>query len=450
MNRTKEKPAIRLVKEAPVTSQVIQPERPIRAPYDDELADELAERLGGDYLYFRGKWHIWTGGYWKQQKNIARTLKNFMIEKKPFGVKPTRNKATSIEWFLQADMEIEDETVIDQYPQYINMRNGLFNLDTLELEPHRREVLFTAQLDFDYDPNAVAPTFQKFLNTALVSKDGKTDWKLQMLFKQALGYTLTADTSRKVSFWLVGGSGTGKSTMISMIRDLLGAMHVTIDLNQLATNRFLLAQVAGKRALTFTEANVNSVLADGIYKALVGGEDEIQADVKNKEPITFKPQCKVWWAMNEMPRVLDRSEAVYGRVIIFPFHFTPPAHQRIPNLSRILRDERPGIFNLAIEALARLRSAGDFEQVEQVEQMREAYKLENDTEKAYVDERCNVGGHCFTQASVLYQDYKSWCEDNGFRPKNRNQVAKEWERLGFVKDERKDANYWIGVSVKNM
>lgn len=417
-------------------------------PTDDELADELAARWDGNYRYFRNAWHTYHAGYWKQLKNISRPLKAFMIEKKAVGINPTRNKASSLEWFLQADLEFEDDSAVDNYPQYISMQNGLFNLDTFELEPHRRDVYFTSQLSFAYDPDADCPTFRHFMKTALVDSSGVHDTNMGFLFLEALGYTLTADTSFKTSFWLVGPSGSGKSTAIGLVRDLMGAMHVTIDLNQLATNRFLLAQVAGKRALTFTESNVNSVLADGNYKTLVGGEDEISADVKNKEPISFKPQVKVWWAMNEMPRVLDRSDAVYGRVIIFPFNFVPNGKAKDMSLSRKLREECSGIFNLALIGLKRLRHAGKFTTVEQVEAIRESYRIENDTEAAYIDERCTIGAELFVQSSTLYSDYKLWCENNGFRAKNRNQVAKEWQRLGFNQTRRKDAIYWAGVGVK--
>jgi len=403
--------------------------------------------MDGNWRFFRNQWHEYCGGYWRAHKNLSRQLKRFMIDNKARGVKPTKNKAASIEWFAQADLELEDDSIVDHAPEYINLRNGLFNLKTMELEPHRRDMYMTAQMDFDYDPDAECPAFDHFLKSALVTREGTPDWQLKILVLQALGYTLTADTSRKVSFWLVGESGTGKSTLIGLIRDLMGSLHTTIDLNQLATNRFLLAQVAGKRAVTCTEADAGMFLADGIYKTLVGGADEIVADVKNKEPIKFVPQTKVWWGMNSIPRNQDRSNAVYGRVIIIPFNRPIPPGQRDLQLQAKLRAERSGIFNLAISGLKRLQS-GDWEFSAQSEAARDTWRSENDTELAYLQERGTLDNMLETQATELYQDYKAWCEENGFRPKNRNQMTKEWERLGLSKTHKKQGDFWIGVELK--
>src|SRR5690606_22202115 len=125
--------------------------------------------------------------------------------------------------------------------------------------------------------------------------DGTTDNSLVTLVQEALGYSLTARTDLKASFWLVGAKDSGKSTMIAFLKLFMGSLHGTLDLNQLGTNRFLLGGIIGKRVVTFTEAESNTVLPDSIYKALVGGSDEIYADVKNRDPIVFKPTAKIWW-----------------------------------------------------------------------------------------------------------------------------------------------------------
>ena len=173
---------------------------------------------------------------------------------------------------------------------------------------------------------------------------------------EALAYSLTARTDLKASFWLVGQKDSGKSTFIAMIKALMGDLHTTIDLTQLGINRFLLAGIVGKRVVTFTEASSSTVLPDALYKALVGGSDEIYADVKNRDPICFRPEAKIWWAMNEMPRMSDRSGATTRRIYIFPFNRTIPQEQRISNLEQRLSRERPGIFNSILDALRILNS----------------------------------------------------------------------------------------------
>ena len=35
------------------------------------------------------------------------------------------------------------------------------------------------------------------------------------------------------------------------------------------------------------------------------------------------------------------------------------------------------------------------------------------------------------------------------RAKSSSKITQDWERLGFTKDERKDANYWEGLDLKD-
>ena len=64
-------------------------------------------------------------------------------------------------------LEIADDKVVDDYPHYFNVENGLFNLDTMQLESHRKEVYVTAQAGFSYDAAANASVFKEWLSEML-------------------------------------------------------------------------------------------------------------------------------------------------------------------------------------------------------------------------------------------------------------------------------------------
>ncbi len=262
---------------------------------------------------------------------------------------------------------------------------------------------------------------------------------------------MTARTDMKASFWLVGAKDSGKSTFVALLKSLMGSLHATIDLNQLGVNRFLLSGVAGKRVVSFTEADSNSVLPDALFKTLVGGSDEIYADVKNHDPICFRPECKVWWAMNDgqMPRISDRSGATMRRIKIIPFNRSIPEAQRIPNLEYLLKQERSGIFNLMISYYNQLQQRGSFKYCQQSVDRVNEYIMDNDTEATYIEERADKHESYKVQSNDLYADYKHWCEAGGFRAKNMNQVAKEWRRLGFTY-KRSNGSWWHGLRLKQV
>lgn len=434
--------------------QQLQEPMPVFKPDDDSLAIEITPSLKNVLAYFHGDWKVYENGCWSRRdvyemrRYIRTELRNFRGR----GVSVNQSRIKSLASMLEDELFVPDRTVMekqDERKRYINMRNGLFNLDTFELEAHRPELYFTTQLGFDYNEEADCPVFRKYLNTSLVYPDGQTDPSLMMLATEALAYSLTARTDMKASFWLVGQKDSGKSTFISMIKALMGDLHTTIDLTQLGINRFLLSSIVGKRVVTFTEASSSTMLPDALYKAVTGGTDEIYADVKNRDPIVFRPEAKVWWAMNEMPRIQDRSGATTRRITIIPFNRSVPQHLRILNLEQQLMAERSGIFNQLITHLKRVTRAGKFDTCEQSELLMQEYIMENDTEATFLDECCQQHESYKIRGGELYAAYSEWCLQNGFKTKNSNQIAKEWRRLGF-EYSRSAGSWWHGLKLRDM
>jgi len=398
-------------------------------PTDDELGEMLLIRWRGLVKFIYGAWHRYSEGIWKADQRMALEFWQILIDNKRNGIKPNAGKAASVEKYCQLKALVEDEQ-IDAGQDYINLRNGVYNLKTEQLEPHRPDLLMTTQLPFDYDAEAVALTWTKFLYQVLVTPEGKPDWELMVLVQQAFYYSLTADTSQRVSFWLVGASGTGKSTLLNVLIALAGNSHVAIDLDTLKDNQYQLADIAGKRVVTFTEPDSRAPLADGWYKRLVS-KDTISARQAYGKPFNFVPVCKVWGAMNDTPRVIDRSDAVFGRVIIIPMNRVIPVEERDGRLDEKLLAELPGIFNWALVGASQLEQYGGFIHARQSEAARDEYRLENDAESLYLSERCRVANDVRVDNDALYQDYKNWCIENGYIPKQKARVGKDWKRLGF-------------------
>jgi P4 family phage/plasmid primase-like protien len=437
----------------PIEEEKTDPYELLHKPDDDILAINIAEALANKVHYFHGEWKVLANGCWTHRdgSEVRKYVRNHLRDWRARGVNVTQQRIKSVTAMLEDDLHIADRSILEmanERRKYINLRNGLFNLETMSLEKHNPELYFTTQLDFDYDPDAMPTVWLKYLNSSLVHPDGSTDHNLVTFVQEALGYSLTARTDLKASFWLVGERDSGKSTMIAFLKLLMGDLHGTIDLNQLSTNRFLLGGMIGKRVVTFTEAEASTILPDALYKALVGGTDEIYADVKNREPIVFVPEAKIWWAMNSMPRVTDRSGATTRRIFIIPFNRSIPVGSRIQNLEKKLYDERAGIFNWLIQHYWRVLRNPGFSPCAQSEERRREYIADNDTEATFVGDRCELHESYSTPSAVLYLDYKMWCESFGFKPKNINQIAGEWRRLGFERQKTGELHVWHGLRIK--
>lgn len=428
-------------------------------PDEDELAIQLSQEWKERVQYFHGDWHVYESGAWfaRQQQEINMEVRKYLRKFRSNGIRVTRRRVTSLAAMAQDDCFIPDRSLIAKQAEqrkYVNMRNGLYNIAKDRLEPHKPELMFTSQVPFAYEEGADCPTFKRYLRTSLVGPDGKTDEQMIQLVLEAIGYSMTARTDMKASFWLVGAPDSGKSTLVSILRELLGPLHTTIDLNQMAANRFILSQIVGKRAVTFTETSAAHMLPDALYKAVVGGTDEIYADVKNKTGISFVPEAKLWWAMNAPPRISDRSGATFNRLHVILFNKTIPQSERIPNLVEKCAEELPGIFDWARYRLQRLMRSGKFTQPKQSIEWKANFELENDTERTFIIERCEQqpdGGSGYrVQAQQFYNAYSDWCRTNGFKAKNANQASKDWERLGLEKTTISGKRYYLGVSLREL
>jgi len=151
--------------------------------------------------------------------------------------------------------------------------------------------------------------------------------------------------------------------------------------------------------------------------------------------------------MNDLPRVVDRSDAIFNRVIIIPMNHVIPQESRDPRLVEKLQGELAGIFNLALLGLRRLRNAKRFTKSAQSENARHDYKAENDIESAFIDECCTRDKEAFIFAQVLYDCYSAWCKRNGSLAKSSVKVARDWQRLGLNKEKLSSGNVYRGVKL---
>lgn len=425
-------------------------------PDDDQLATWIAKEWNHKAAYFRSNWFVYEDGVWvdrdrRQLRTRVRRQLSTQRGQLPKGV--SQGRISAVASMLEDDLYIPDRKISEmelEFADYINLRNGLFNLNTFKLEPHRPEMYLTSQLDFEYDPAAECPVFRQFLQTSITDDSGLPDMDMIMLLTEFMAYAMTANTNLKASAWLVGVPDSGKSTIITFMRSLMGNLHATIDLGQLATNRFLLAGIVGKRVVTFTEADGTAFLPDALYKALVGGKDEIYVDVKNKDGIAFVPICKIIWSMNGAPRINDRSGATFNRLKVILFDKTIPKDKQNLNLDEILNSEKAGAFNYLMQAYTRLKASQAFTHSNRSVHWLEQYKRENDTEFVYCQEQLAYDPASRIAGQDLYTDYRHWCEQSGFKPKNITQVAKEWRRLG-LRDVRINAGtVWHGAKLKGV
>lgn len=355
------------------------------------------------------------------------------------------NRVASIEGMAQAQRAIAADQL--DTANVLNLKNGTLDLDTLTLRPHCREDYLTYQLGYEYDENARAPRFERFVSEVFV-KEGttETDEDLCYLYQAALGLSMTNDTRHEAMFFLSGSGGNGKTVVISIIQALLNGMACSVDFSTIGQpGNYDLADVQGKRVIFSTESERGGKAAEGYIKRIVSGE-RINARAIYGKPFEFKSTAKIWWAMNDKPIIEDTGNAIWRRMKLIPFNRIFSDTEKDVDLLSKLLGELPGILNFALDGLRRLRQRGRLPESAAVNDAIREYRHESNTVAQWKDERTVVTPTANTPASTLYEDYRIWSDQNGRKAFNSTNFGKELKRLGIAK--RENARHSEGLDEK--
>jgi len=212
-------------------------------------------------------------------------------------------------------------------------------------------------------------------------------------------------------------------------------------------NMYYLSSLFGKLVNITIETNAKSAVYDSMFKAIVSG-DSITVDQKYLPPFKFNPFCKLVFAVNQMPRVNDKTDAFFRRLLILRCNRQFKEAEQNKKLRYELIEEIDGIFLWALSGLKRLEARGYFERPKRVLEEVKAYQTENNNVLAFVGDECEVKPDAFITKKEFYTAYKDWCRENGYK-----EVAKK--RLGIeimrhfpeIKDGRTaDARTWTGIT----
>ncbi|MDZ7548282.1 DNA primase, partial [Clostridium perfringens] len=101
--------------------------------------------------------------------------------------------------------------------RYINMVNGMYDLEKHTLVKHKPEFYSTIQIPIVYDSNAKCPNFEKFLDESFLGDD-----ESKILAQEWAGYSMTAETKAQKFLLLYGTGANGKGVYTDLLSECIG------------------------------------------------------------------------------------------------------------------------------------------------------------------------------------------------------------------------------------
>jgi putative DNA primase/helicase len=385
-----------------------------QSPFDEETASKInpidfAETLMREHHFctMRDNETIYI---YDSSKGIYTPYGEQLIKEKMAAILRNINRA---KYFTDIVFHLKGSTYKDRPepdPNKLVLKNGILNLENLELEPFTPEQFHTTQLPVVYDPQANCPTILKFHSDVV----GETQLNL---LQEVLGYCLYQRYLFHIAAMLLGNGKNGKSTLLSLIKEFLGENNVSHQsLQSLCNNRFACAELYGKLANICADIPNTPLVQTGNFKTLTGG-DPVSAEKKYRDFFTFTNKAKLLFSCNQVPETKDYTDAFFRRWVILVCNNVFDGEKCDPKILDKLttESELSGLLNWALIGLKRLLSTGRFSINGDIEEQRREYIRKSNSGKAFVEEHIHYSPdpkHYVSEVEV-YQTYIAFCQENG-------------------------------------
>ncbi len=316
---------------------------------------------------------------------------------------------------------------LDRESGIINFKNGLYDLNKRELLKHTPKYFSINQINTNI--NMQAPKVQaidNFLNKISCCNDKRKQTILQMI-----GYSMTTSVKLQKAFILYGKTaGNGKTTLTNIIDELIGKENIGyVTLENLTTNKFATAGIKGKTLNIGSEMTKEYLKDVSVFKQWITG-DNLEIEEKFKKKQTIIPYAKFIFNANELPKVADKTEGFYRRLQIIPFEakFTSKEMKNFNFNELITKHALEYLTKISLEAYLNMQDtfSNDVESQKAINE----YKIENNNILSYLNDKDNMLRYLETGTSTkykkdVYEHYKNYCQENGYKSKGRNTFYQE-------------------------
>lgn len=301
-------------------------------------------------------------------------------------------------------------------PDLVAMGNGVYDYARKRLYDFDPAFVFTSKSHVNFIDHAP--------NRAIRNDEDGTNWDVESWFDslsdnpdmvkllwQIVGAVLRPNVSWNKTAWFYSESGNnGKGTLCTLMRSLLGNdAWASLPLKAFS-NPFMLEPLSRVSAIITDENDTGTFVDDAAALKSVITHDPFLMDRKFKEPRSvlfngFMVQC-----VNELPKLRDKSESLYRRLLVVPFEkrFEGAERKYIKN-DYLHRKE-------VLEYVAyKLLAETDYYELDVPQEcvdLLEEFKLENDPIRQFAEEAFTTAAWDLLPYKYMYDFYRRWFQRN--------------------------------------
>lgn len=293
----------------------------------------------------------------------------------------------------------------------IPVQNGIYNLQTKQLEPFDPSYIITSKIATAYKNNAVKPTFWDVDNwlSSLACGDEEVVTLLWQLMNEAINPN---HTRQKIGI-LYGQSGNnGKGTFQTLLINLIGRKNVSTLKPTEFNEKFKIAQLIGK--VCNIGDDISDAYIDDISNLMsIATGDPITAEEKGKPAFSVYSKAFCLFSGNGLPRT--RNKDGWGRrILIIPFNADFSGQVNDPRVKEEYVYDK-SVLEYVLKKVLEM-NFDKFIEPKAVKDEITEYQKHNDYTQAYVqDVYIENGYHTIARVPLVFikEDIKTYFEREG-------------------------------------
>jgi len=331
------------------------------------------------------------------------------------------------------------------------VENGVLDLKTGKLGPHNSKYGFTSRIPVKFLKSAKCPKIHKFVEEVLYDEndiEGMQEWLGVLLFREYIG--------KKAAIFL-GGTDTGKTTMLNLIEKFIGRENISgVSLQRLAGDKFAAADFYKKHVNICDELSERDVDDIDTFK-MVTGKSQINGEYKFGDSFKFINFAKLMFATNKSPnvKVNAEDEAYYNRWLIWRFDnvFDKKDKKTNPNMVKDMTSDKEmsGLLNWALEGLGRFMKKGYFTNDKDTLTTKLILQRDSNPMAAFVQDSLKQDEAGWLSKQELYDAFVKYCKLNNLPICTMDKFGKTIRMYcSYMENGRKQLiNGWRNVKLKS-
>ena len=397
------------------------------------FAEHIKDRYNGHVFSDRAG-IIWAyselNGFWqKAEKYIRRTLRvDFFRDEQQ-----KENYVNEVILYIREAYFDED---MDEKPEwrYINLINGVFDLEKQALEPHNHWFFFTNRVELRVDKDIKnCPQIDKLFH----------DWVNEdevITLYEMVAYSLVDTYKYQKYFFLIGSGNNGKGKFAEILTRMVGKGNVSgLSLEDIAERQFEKVKLRYKKVNIAGEINIKKLNKTDAIKRLVAG-DTISARTLYHESEEFINSCKLFFLTNSLPETEDRTKGFYRR--FFPQMFNREFFGDADNpdiIDNLREEEFQGLLYTCLFGVlpALIQRKWKFTHDRTEPELEKIYEELSNPLSLFIKENFEEDSKDFVPIRVFIQMFQNWLQERGGSNWTSKKIGASVSRQGFQKARKK-------------